>query len=131
MSGEVWVAGRLRKRWDDAARKVRVWDDTGTEQAPVDYTPAENADADVRATQATRETNRAILMDRAQAAIAANLTALTVAQGLEVQGSFNNSQRDDALRFLAATVGSLLKENNALIRLVVAAVRADALDATE
>lgn len=119
-----------RTEHDDVGRRVRSWVD-GALDVDRAYTAQENAEADAAATTAARETNRAILLDRAQTAIAANLTALTTAQTIENQTSFNNAQRDDSLRFLARTVGSLLKENNALIRLVVGLVRAEALDSTE
>lgn len=115
---------------NDQTRRFRAWQD-GVLVEDRDYTSEENAAADAGTTRTTRETNRTVLLDRAQTAIAANLTALTTAQTLENQASFTNGQRDDALRFLGRTVGSLIKQNNALIRLALSATRANALDSTE
>ena len=120
----------IRREWDEGARLVRTWVN-GVEQTPREFNATENAEADAAATSAARETNRAVLYDRAQAAITANLNSLTTAQAIQGQASFNNTQRDDALRFLAGRVVDLTKQNNALIRLVVSTARSDALDSTE
>lgn len=120
----------IRREWDEQARRVRTWiDGVLTEDRP--FTPAEDAATTAAATTAARETNRTILLDRAAAALAANTAAIAALTPLETQVSFNNTQRDQALRDLARQVVTLSKENNALIRLLVGATRPDALDSTE
>lgn len=119
-----------RSHLDPVARRFRRWVDEALVEDRA-LNPDEVADVDAAAQHAARETNRAVLYDRAQAAITANLNSLTTAQAIQGQASFNNTQRDDALRFLAGRVVDLTKQNNALIRLVVSTARSDALDSTE
>lgn len=115
---------------NDTARRFRAWVD-GTLVEDRAYTAEENAAVDAVAVARNRETNRTILLDRAAAALAANTTAIAALTPLETQVSFNNTQRDQALRDLARQVVTLSKENNALIRLLVGATRPNTLDSTE
>lgn len=61
---QVTIDGVLREQWDDnPPRTYTRWDPTGVlvDQRP--YNPTENADADIRAIDATRSVNQATLAD--------------------------------------------------------------------
>lgn len=125
------AAGRLRARWDTDARRYTDWDETGAQVVDRAFTAQENAAADEAVRDATRQTNLAVLRDRAQAAIDANLAALSTAQAIETASSFTSAQRDQAIRFLGGQAVDRIKQTNALIRLLLLAERPDLLDTTE
>jgi len=103
MTRETFTAGVLRERWDDTARMLTTWGPTGTLTGTRAYTPAENAEADARATAATITTSEAALLAKAATALTTNATFLAI-------GSPSNAQA-------VAQVKALTRQVNALIRL--------------
>ena len=100
---ETYTDGVLRERWDETARTLTTWGPTGTLTGTRAYTPAENAEADARATAATITTNEAALLAKAATALTNNATFLAVA-------SPSNAQA-------LAQIQALTRQVNALIRL--------------
>lgn len=95
MSTEVFDAQRrLRERWDDLARVYTAWNEDGVETTQRMFTSAENAVADEAAAVVNKDKNRVALLDRLADA---NATL----RGIVNASSFNNSQRDETLRYLA------------------------------
>lgn len=97
--------GRLRQRWDDAARVYTEWNELGVQTLTRAYTPAENAAADAAAVTETAATVEQALLDKARAALTANATFLALTSPTNAQ--------------TLAQVQRLTREVNALIKLQV------------
>lgn len=92
---DTYIDDVLRRRVDEAARTVTTWDEHGVQTGPPrDLTPEENARLDAALTNRRREVNRAAILDRITAD-RSNLRTIASAT------SFNNAQRDDAIRLIA------------------------------
>ena len=113
---EVYANGVLAQRWDDAARSYTDFrTDPDTVRA---YTTAENADADARATAATRATNLQKIYAAMTNARANNMTFLGIASPTNAQ--------------IVSQVQALTRQNNGIMRVVYSILNGDpsALDGT-
>ena len=100
----VYTDGVLRQWWDDATRTYREYDAAGVQTISRAYTTQENADADARATAATRASNLQKIYTAMSNARANNTTFLGIASPTNAQ--------------VVAQVQALTRQNNGIMRVV-------------
>lgn len=72
MSRQIYSNGTLREEWDDTTRTYTAWDAQGGQVTQRDYTPEEDAAADLREAERAEVANRSSI----EAAVDSALTSL-------------------------------------------------------